>query len=327
MLDPGSGAMAERAGPTASGLAWWAAMAATAELVLLRIGTRTLVHIPGADVRSGPLGWLAEVGRLAYYFSLVLVVSVAAAVLSRSWARGRSGRPAMVALALSGVASLLGVTGAVTPDAVGWVNLLALLCVAAGFSRAGRAAFPLVLWAAASWSAGLAVLLQGRGGGLTGDMVAGLLVGGDGLAVAAALTMPLLLNRRPSSGSVLLGVGVGAAVAALLAWLPSTTAILVLWAFGVTSALPPALYGFAAGAVVAAARGAYQEQRKTLAAAVLLVAVGGIGLISTYQTALVVTGLTLAGLELLKPPVAEPATLGVRPGTTSGIPAEVNSVL
>jgi hypothetical protein len=71
----------------------------------------------------------------------------------------------------------------------------------------------------------------------------------------------------------------------------ATTKILMLWNFGLSGALPSILYAAAAGAlgltVVALAR-----QRRGLAVAgVALVAIGGIGLHSTYQSGLAVVGL------------------------------------
>ncbi|HEY4606071.1 MAG TPA: hypothetical protein VIH55_00365, partial [Acidimicrobiia bacterium] len=50
------------------------------ELVLLRTGTRTLIHIPGLGRFESQIGLLAEVGRLAYYLAVVLAVATLAAL-------------------------------------------------------------------------------------------------------------------------------------------------------------------------------------------------------------------------------------------------------
>jgi hypothetical protein len=278
-------------------LAWWAGWAAVVELVLLRIGTRTMVHIPGVDVIAGPLAWLSEAGRFAYYLALVLIVGTGMALAGSWWvSRSSGGWLGILSLVIFVVGAVAGAIGVVDPGVVGWVGLTALLPLVVGSLGTRRGALPVVLWAAAVWSSGLAVLLQGQGGGLSGDAVAGFLQAGDILAVAGAVTFPLLLGRSPSRGPLLTGVAVAGVVGALLTWVSSTTAILALWAFGVTASLPPLVYGLAAAGMAVTVHQAVLDRDRRVAAATMLVLAGGIGLVSTYQSALVLVGLALVSI-------------------------------
>jgi hypothetical protein len=289
--------MAEGSRLRAEDLAWWAGWVAVVELVLLRIGTRTLVHIPGVDVIAGPLAWLSEAGRFAYYLALVLIVGVGMALAASWWVSRSPGRwLEILSLVIFVVGAVAGAIGAVDPGVVGWAGLAALLPLVVGSIGIGRGAIPLLLWTAAVWSSGLAVLLQGRGGGLTGDAVAGFLQAGDILAVAGAVAFPLLLGRRPSRGPLVTGVVVAGVVGALLTWVSSTTAILALWAFGVTASLPPLIYGMAAAGMAVTVHQAVLDRNRRVAAATLLVLAGGIGLVSTYQTGLVLVGLGMVSI-------------------------------
>lgn len=297
-------------------LALWAGCVAVVELILLRIGTRTLVHIPGVDRLSGPLAWLSETGRFAYYFSLVLAAVVGVALMRSWWVLDSPYRwSGTLALVVFAAAAAGGAVGALSPELVGWVSLAALVPLVVGAATRGRAAIPVLLWTAAVWSSGLAVLLQGRGGGLTGDAVAALLQGGDILAVAGAMAFPLLLGRRPSRGPLLTGVVLALVVTALLSLASSTTTILALWAFGITASLPPLFYALgAAGMAITVHQAALDGDRRTVAATLLVLA-GGIGLVSTYQTGLVIVGLALAvagsnRVEAEPEPVRPPVLVG-----------------
>lgn len=289
--------MAEESGFRVEDLAWWAGWVAAVELILLRIGTRTLVHIPGVDMIAGPLAWLSEAGRFAYYLSLVLVVGVGLALVASWWVSRPSGRAlGVMSLAMFAVAAVAGALEAVDAVVIGWAGLAALVPLAVGSLGAGRGAIPVLLWTAAVWSSGLAVLLQGRGGGLSADAVARLLQAGDVLLVAGAVTFPLLLRRRPSRRALITGIVGAGVVGALLTWVSSTTAILALWAFGVTASLPPLVYGLAAAGMAITVHQGVQDRDRRVVAAALLVLAGGIGLVSTYQTGLLLVGLGLVSI-------------------------------
>lgn len=264
---------------------------------------------------SGPLSWLSQAGRFAYYLSLVLVVGVGISLVA-TWRMSGSPRRwfGISAVTLVGLAAVLGSIDASIPTLVGWLSLAAPLALVVGLAGAGRGAIPLLLWTGAAWSAGFATLLQGGGGGLSGEAMAALLQAGDVLAVAGALTFPLLLRRPPRGGSLGTGLAVTVVVAALLTRASSTTAILALWAFGITASLPVVFYALAAGAMAATIHESSRQGNRGLAGAAMLVMAGGIGLISTYQTALLVVGLALA-TTFLRP--ARPETPAASPRSVS----------
>jgi hypothetical protein len=81
----------------------------------------------------------------------------------------------------------------------------------------------------------------------------------------------------------------------------STTKILLLWNFGLPGALPAIAYGLALGAFACTMAVLWRGGDRLAVAALALLVAGGIGLHSTYQSALVVTGLAVLGLA------AEPA--------------------
>lgn len=280
-------------------LAWWAALAALTELVLLRIATRTFVHIPGLDVVAGPLSVVAEAGRLAFYLTVVLLTALLVATLSSLVKEtGPSRRMLMGGVGVILLSSFLAFVGGASPTMTGWMSLIAIGLVAFAAVTTGWRAVSLVLWATALALIATGALLQGSGGGLEGGEVGGLLLAGDLVSVAAATTLPLLLGSRPSLKALTAGLVAMSVIAAALWTASSTISILVLWSFGIPAALPPLLYGVGAGAAVATVWSAVERGRTPLAAAVVLLSAGGFSLISTYQTTLVVAGLALAVMDL-----------------------------
>ncbi len=71
---------------------------AALELIILRLATRTAIHIPGISRIESPYRTTAEIGRLAYYVSVVLVVTVLVVFL---WRRARSGGLGVGGLAIA----------------------------------------------------------------------------------------------------------------------------------------------------------------------------------------------------------------------------------
>ena len=285
-----------------SRLALWAAVAASAELMLLRIATRTFIHIPGMDVVSGPLAVIAEAGRLAFHLTIVLVVALLFSTLVEI-RRDRTGGSAALAAAIGLVlvASGLAVAGQLSPSVTGWISLFAIGLPLVATRRLGERAVPLILWVAAVWLTGSGTLLQGSGGGIGGGQFGGLLLAGEFAGVTAAVTLPLLTARPFPRPALTAGLAVAGLVTALLSFASSTTAILVLWSFGIPASLSPLLYGLAAGAAVMTLWAAFSTGRRELGAGILLLAIGGFGLISTYQTILIVAGLVIVAMAATGP--------------------------
>lgn len=266
-----------------------------AELVLLRTGTRTLIHIPGLGRFETPIRILAEVGRLAYYLALV---SLAATLTILAYRSLRIGAPRRLA---SGVGAFLflGVAGAgrlglLPSSVVGWSSLAVLVVVTAAAWR-GLSTFPIGLFVLGSVAAGWTVLGQGAGGGLSGRQVDGLMLTAEVSLILAAITAPLLLKGPPSALAVVVGLVAAVLSAGAMIVGSSTMSILVLWNLGIPGWLPGIGYAIALGSLVATMWSALASGQKLTAISLVLLVAGGIGTISTYQTGLVLAAVMLVG--------------------------------
>jgi len=77
-----------------------------------------------------------------------------------------------------------------------------------------------------------------------------------------------------------------------------TLSILTLWNLGVPGWFSPIVYGLAFGGFLVAIWSALNSRQVTIATGLLLMVAGGVGPISTYQTALALTAVTLIGLAV-----------------------------
>ena len=284
-------------------LAWWTAWSAVAELVVLRMVTRTLIHIPGLADFAAPIGAVSEVGRLAYYVTVVLLICLMVLLV------GGHGRPESTSSILirAGIATILllaflGRLGLIDAADVGGPAMAGFVVIAAGIAVAGWQALPLLILVVATYASGSAATLQGSGGGLSGESFGSLMRFGEIAAVGGCLLLPLVLGKPFSRRALVMGLGVAALVTAMLSLASPTLTILILWSFGLPASLPAAFYGLAAGSLVAVAATAIQDGRRGLAAGVFLAVTGGVGLVSTYQTALLAAGLGLIALNIAPSP-------------------------
>ena len=281
-------------------------IAVALELVLLRTGTRTLIHIPELGRYEVSIGILAEVGRLAFYTSLVLLIATLGFLAWSSWTTQEGPRRligGMVGAFL--LVALLGRLGLVTASAVAWISLLVMVGVLLagwGGTRSLPATFYVTAWAAASWS----VLGQGAGGGLSGAQVDVAVVLAEALLILAGVFSPLLIRGRVSKPALVAGVVTVGLVAAGFSVGGSTLAILTLWNLGVPGWFAPLAWGLALGGLVVTLWSAIAHRLVPVACAVLLMVAGGVGPISTYQTALALTAVTLIALT--------PERVGLRAG-------------
>jgi len=269
----------------------WTAVVALTELVLLRIGTRTALHIPG--VFSEPFRVVAAAGRLAFLLAVVLAtLTLALLIVELAHVGGLAGVAAAAFLATAAVVALR--SAPADTDAVTVVSVAAvvILAVQAMVGLGGSAKLPLLFFTLAVGMAGL----QAAG---VGD--AGLLLGlAEGLAVAAAISAPALvggLGRRAR----IWGLVAGLVVLLALGPMGATTKILLLWNF---------LYAVAVGVLLATMVSALGDDRRDVLAPLVLISIGGIAPQSTYQTALVVIGLGLLVLD----PGDRAAALAATPG-------------
>ncbi len=272
---------------------------ALGELVLLRIGTRTLIHIPGLGRFEAPINILAELGRFAYYLAVVCLVTTLT-LLAHQGLRIRTPRLVVIGI---GVLAFLAAAGAgrlgvVSVPIVGWSSVAALVVVCAASWQGLRTvpiAFFILGWVAAGWT----VLGQGVGGGLSGRQVDGFMLAAEISLILSAITVPLLLKGPPPRLAILAGLGATVVSAGAFVSGSSTLSILVLWNLGVPRWLPGLAYSLALGSLVATLWSAFSSgQRSTVLGLVLLTA-GGIGTISTYQTGLVLTAVLLLGSTVI----------------------------
>ena len=283
-----------RAGmPTLRILAGSLGVVALVELVLLRSGTRTLVHIPGLGRYDVSIGVLNEVGRLAYYLSVVLLVATLGYLAVWLWRMGTSlSRAIGFLVALSILVVAAGRIGILAPSAVGWYSMGAVAGMAAIGWR-GIRSIPLALfagsWVVAAWS----VLGQGSGGGISVRSVDTSVIVAEALLILAGVTAPLLVSRRVTTPAVLAGFAAFLVVAAGFSIGGSTAAILTLWNLGVPGWFSPLAFGLAFGGLVIATWSALAAGERVTAASIGLLVAGGVGMISTYQTGLVLAAFTI----------------------------------
>jgi hypothetical protein len=278
------------------------------EFVFLRTATRTLVHIPGLGRFETPIRALAEVGRWGYYLAIVTMIGLLGALAYKGLRQGsRRGQVAGLATALYLLLAGAGRAGVLGQDALGWASL-AIVALLAAVAWRGARTIPITLFALASLAAGVSVLGQGTGGGLTGQEVDVLVLSAEVLLVLAAVTTPLLLEAGPTRSGVVIGlvtafIGIGALVSG-----GPTLSILVLWNLGVPGWLSGVAYALALGALTATLWTALATRNWLTSVGLLLMVAGGIGVISTYQT-----GLVIAGILLLDSSLGEAASPSVPP--------------
>ena len=310
-----------------AGISGLLGIAVLGELVLLRVGTRTLVHIPGLGRYEAPISILAELGRFAYYLAVVCLVTTLT-LLAYQGLRIRTPRFVVIGIGVLGflAAAWAGRLGLISASIVGWSSIAVLVMVCAA-SWGGRRTIPIVFfvvgWVAAGWT----VLGQGAGGGLSGTQVDGFMLAAEVSLTLSAITVPLLLKGPPSKPAILAGLGAAVVSAGAFVSGSSTLAILVLWNLGVPGWLPGLAYSLALGSLVATLWSAYSSGQRSTAIGLVLLAAGGIGTISTYQTGLVLTGvLLLAGTVLTADPDPSGPTPFIRTGESHRVPTRPSRV-
>lgn len=279
-------------------LGWALSGAVLVEFLLLRTVTRALIHIPGLGRFESQVSALAELGRVAYYAAIVLLFAV---LIGFSITRSRSGSGRDLAVAVAIVLFIVTVVaaraGVVSGSVVGWLSL-AIVTAVVSLSWRGIRSLPIALFLGSSVAAGWSVLGQGQGGGLSGFAVDWLVMLAEVLLVLAAVTLPLTVGRRPTPASLMAGVVAAVAAAAALMTGGSTLSIIILWNIGLPGWLPWFAYALAIGALTTSLWLAVTSGQSTTVVGLVLLLAGGVGLISTYQTGLVLA----ATLFLSVPP-------------------------
>lgn len=276
------------------------AAVALAELLLVRIGSRTAIHIPALPELRAPYSALVTVGDAALVLAQALAIVALVAIAGEAWSRGDArGRSLVGLLGLFVVGALATRFAWGTPGIGQSLTLGAVLGLAIA-SMGGRAAAVLGLYAVAWLLLGGHTALQGLG--VTPGVVGRWLLW---LGEAAALAIPVLAigasrprGRRAWLAGIVAGAIVTTAMVGPSGW---TFRFLSLWNLGLAGTFPPLAYGAAVAVGVAVLASA---PRSSLLPVTLLLA-GGLGLHNTYQSSLVVVGLASLALGAIRPPARQ----------------------
>ncbi len=305
------------------------AIASAFELLILRTFTRTAIHIPGITALREPYEVLSFGGRYAYFVAVTLLMFAVPATAWTLWSRGGPVRRGM-AVAMAGFAAMSGLAamefaGRLALDTATAGTVAVLAVGTASLTRRWTVAVPIGLFAGAFVLSSAHTLGESAAQeGLLTLRTDSALTAAEVVGVAFALAVPLLARGVLDRVSVASGIVVAAVVfVAFLGNGGATARFLLLWNEGLSGVLPSVAYAGAAGCL-AATLAAFARSRNGLAAAgLLLLVTGGIGLHSTYQSGLVITGMALLAmalpnvLEQRKQPEngrAQDRTRGVMPG-------------
>lgn len=277
------------------------AATAVAELLVLRVFTRTIIHIPGAQDATAVLGLVADAGRFAYYLAAVLLVITLVLLVGDLVRRGSARSMTAAATVLMFIAtSTVARAGLVSDLLLATVTgacVVTLTClVTTTVHGYGRRVLPICFVAGYACSAAYTALSPTQ---LRVDRVTGsptLLFLAEALVLAGATLSPLLVHARRDRLAALVGLTAGLGVLGMLVANASTTKILLLWNIGLSGYFPDVVYAVAFGALVYTVIALARSGNHLRSLAILLVLAGGIGLHSTYQTGLVVAGLGVLAL-------------------------------
>lgn len=282
-------------------LLWRAGLiAAVTELGLLRLFTRTAIHIPALEALERPYEIVSLIARYAFFASVVLLgANLVTVVLGRraSDDAGRIGAGtafaflAVAAIARTGLVDALIVAAAV-------VTLVAVAGALGTVTNRGARGVALAVYTLGFVAAALHTILQD--GGRYGWRIEGsgvLLYVGETAALLAVLVAAVAWGRGCTRRDVVVAGAAGLVVLGALVGNGSTVKVLMLWNFGLPGSLPSIVYGATAAGLTLALLGARRSGGFATLAGLALVAVGGVGLHSTYQSGLVIAGmLLLAGV-------------------------------
>lgn len=278
-------------------------VASAVELVILRLLTRTAVHIPALEHLQTPYEWLSDGGRYAYFVSIALMLPVLALLALRL---GNGRRLALAGVALF-ISAAVGSSFELIHRAVLDVaTITAVSLLAAGVVwhlPARRSAIPVLCFGFATVAGGVYVTMPAlQDLGLPSSQPVFLLNGLEYFALAFALSSPLLLGRGPDRASQWAGAVVALLGVAVFIGNGSTMRFLLLWNVGLAGLFPGVVYAVAAGALALTAVGFARSGSGLAAAGLLLLVTGGVGLQSTYQSGLVVAGMAAMAIALTSEP-------------------------
>jgi hypothetical protein len=285
-------------------IVWALAAAAGVELAILRTFTRTAVHIPGIEAMRRPYELLTRGGEFAYFLTICLLLPVAVALLFALYrARHPQRRLATFGLAMFALPWPLLDMHAISTRMMDGLTIASVLAIGMAIVLVSRprawapvAAFTLAFTASALYTASM------TSGGEPGfGQPRMLLNGAELLGIAYACTTPLLVDRSRDRVAVGLGIAAGMLVFVGMIGNGSTSRFLLLWNAGLSGTLPSFFYAVAAGALAYTMLRAARSGAPLVSAGLILMVAGGLGLHSTYQSALVVAGFASLAVGLWGP--------------------------
>jgi len=280
------------------------AIASAIELLILRTFTRTAIHIPGIETLREPYEVLSLGGRYAYYVSVAILMVALPGIAWQLWQRGT---PLWrgIALSVAAFASLsalaaFGISDRLALDVTAVGAVATVTIAGAAFARRWTFAAPAGLFAAAFVLSSTHTVAQTASQeGLATIETGWALTTAEVMGAAFALSTPLLVSKSLGRGPALIGMGV-----ALVTWVAflgnggATARFLLLWSEGLSGVLPSVVYAAAAGCMTATIAALLRMRNVAGAAGLVLLVTGGIGLHSTYQSGLAITGMALLVLAL-----------------------------
>ena len=271
------------------------------ELAILRTFTRTAIHIPALHQLQRPYEVLTNAGEFAYFATLVLVVP---ALLAIGIALVRQQHPQRRLIGF-GVAAFIAPwilvdAGLMSPGTMDGLTMASVcaIAIAIAISAPTARALPVMAFALAFTASAIHTTLG------TSELFGSvgqprpLLNLAEVAALAYALSTPLLLAPRSDRRALVLSAAVGGFVFLGLIGNGSTSRFLLLWNAGLSGTFPAVVYAAAAAALAYSAVASARSKSPFVTTGILLLVAGGIGLHSTYQSALVLAGLASFAVAL-----------------------------
>lgn len=275
------------------------AIASAIELLILRTFTRTAIHIPGIETLREPYEVLSLGGRYAYYVSVAILMVALPGIAWQLWQRGtplwRGIALSVAAFAALSALAAFGISDRLALDVTAVGAVATVTIAGAALARRWTFAAPAGLFAAAFVLSSAHTVAQtaaqkGMGAAETGWALTTAEVIGAGFALATPLFMHRTVGRIPAI------LGISVAVVTWIAFLGNggaTARFLLLWNEGLSGVLPSVVYAVAAGCLAATLAACLHARNIAGAAGLVLLVTGGIGLHSTYQSALALSGLVV----------------------------------
>lgn len=266
------------------------AAASTVELLILRLLTRTAIHIPALEHFQQPYAWVSDGGRYAYFVTVALLIP---GLVLLAMEFGRRSAVALTGVLLFVAGAGLAAAGLSQPAVLDVATIGAVVLIATAISAAvpSRVALGPALFGASFATAGVYSTLPTIAGTGAELQSTWLLSASEYTGLGFALSTPLLLRGYVPALARWVGVGVSLLALAVFLGNGSTSRFLLLWNVGLAGSLPSFLYAAAAGALALTLVGLWRAGHQVEAAGLLLLITGGIGLHNTYQSGLVVAGL------------------------------------